>query len=208
MKPQQQLRDDVAHERAGHAAYLEARRAEQGRAPGRCFFVDESGIAPGLRANSGWARRGQRCVDYAPYRAPGRRSLVGWTTSTGSGHVLVVEGSVKRATFAYLMRRFLLPRLRVGDTVVWDNHTIHDDKALRAEIEAKGAHLRPLPRYSPDLNPAEMLWSTLKRRLRRALADTAEQVEAALGEAVSQIAAAEVVAWARHCGFTAQPQPV
>lgn len=206
MKPQQQLRDDVVEERAAHAAYLDARRNRG--ACGRCFFVDESGVAPGLRATSGWARRGQRCISYAPYRAPGRRSLVGWTTSEGSGQVLLVEGSVKRATFVYLMRRFLVPRLRVGDTVVWDNHTIHNDQALRAEIALKGAHVRALPRYSPDLNPAEMLWSNLKGKLRRAFADTAGQVEKALGEAVSQVDAVEVVAWARHCGFTAQPQPV
>lgn len=206
MKPLQQLRDDVVEERAAHAAYLDERRSRA--AAGRCFFVDESGIAPGLRANSGWARRGQRCVCYAPYRAPGRRSMVGWTTSEGGGQVLLVEGSVKRATFAYLMRRYLVPRLRVGDTVVWDNHTIHDDAVLRAEIAGKGAHVRALPRYSPDLNPAEMLWSRLKGKLRRAFADTAEQVEKALGEAVRQVDAAEVVAWARHCGFTAQLQPV
>lgn len=206
MKPLQQLRDDVVEERAAHAAYLDERRSRP--AAGRCFFVDESGIAPGLRVHFGWARRGQRCVDYAPYRAPGRRSLVGWTTTKGAGQVLVVEGSIKRATFAELMRRYLVPRLRVGDTVVWDNHTIHADQTLRAEIEAKGAHVRALPRYSPDLNPAEMLWAKLKASLRRAFADTAEQVQMALGEAVSQVDAAEVAAWARHCGFTAQPQPV
>ena len=206
MKPQQQLRDNVVEERARHANYLVERARRS--APGRCFFVDESGIALGMRANYGWARRGKRCECYAPYRAPGRRSLVDWTTSEGSGQVPVVEGSVKRATFAYLMRRFLVPRLRVGNTVIWDKHTIHVDQMLKAEIAAKGAHVRPLPRYSPDLNPAEMLWSKPKSGLRRAFSDTVEQMEQALGEAGRQFGSAEVAVWARHCGFTDQHQSV
>jgi transposase len=46
--------------------------------------------------------------------------------------------------------------------VVLDNLSPHKDKEAVALIEKAGAEVRPLPPYSPDLNPIEKMWSKVK----------------------------------------------
>ena len=51
-----------------------------------------------------------------------------------------------------------------------DNLGSHKGAAVRQAIRAAGAHLFFLPKYSPDLNPIEQLFSKIKHRLRKASA--------------------------------------
>ena len=57
----------------------------------------------------------------------------------------------------------LAPTLRRNDTVVMDNLPAHKAAGVREAIEARGAVLRYLPQYSPDLNPIEMPFSNASR---------------------------------------------
>jgi transposase len=62
----------------------------------------------------------------------------------------------------------LVPTLKRGDIVVTDNLPAHKNDEMRHIIEAAGAKLRYLPPCSPDLNPIEMAYATLKAHLRQA----------------------------------------
>jgi putative transposase len=201
----------VQAERAAYRAW-QATLSEQARCSegtGRVFCVDESGIAIGERVRYGYAKRGQPCVETAPYRAGRRSNLIGFVCSDGTGAVTTIEGTpVCRKLFSHVMTDQLVPRLRQGDVVLWDNHTIHKHALLTAQIEAAGAKLVWLPRYSPDLNPAEYLWSHVKRRVRRVGADSAEALREALTQAVASVEPPHIAAWLRHGGFPSQPHPV
>jgi Transposase and inactivated derivatives len=59
----------------------------------------------------------------------------------------------------------------------------HKNKAVRRAIRAAGATLLFLPKYSPDLNPIEQLFSKLKHGLRHA----AERTRDALCRAIAHI---------------------
>ncbi len=56
--------------------------------------------------------------------------------------------------------------------LVWDNLGIHHSAAMRAFIDAHADWLKVfyLPAYAPDLNPAESVWSLLKRSMANFLA--------------------------------------
>lgn len=56
--------------------------------------------------------------------------------------------------------------------LVWDNLNIHHSTAIRAFIDAHADWLTVfyLPPYAPDLNPAESVWSLLKRSMANFLA--------------------------------------
>jgi transposase len=201
MRAEQRLRDDVAAERAAFAAW---QAAVDGH---RVVCVDESGVLAGMRAAYGYAPRGERCVEHAPYRKGRRTSLIGWVRVGEAGgprkcgKVVSVEGAVDGALFAAFVRGHLAPSLSPGDVVVWDNHAIHKGAEVRRLIEARGATLKPQPRYSPEVNAAEPLWSKVKGGVRRARADTAEALEAALRGAVESVTASDVAGWVRHCGY-------
>lgn len=145
----QRLRDDVTAERE---AFAEWQASVDGA---RVVCVDESGIVAGGRVNYGYAPRGQRCTttdgggEHAPYRKGRRRSLIGWV-GIDRGGVVAVEGSVDGDVFERFVRDHLCPRLREGDLVVWDNHSVHKRDELLSLIRARGADLVWQPRYSPE----------------------------------------------------------
>jgi hypothetical protein len=60
---------------------------------------------------------------------------------------------------------FECPTLNRGDIVVLDNLGSHKGDKVRQLIEAAGARLRYLRKYSPDLNPIENAFAKLKRLL-------------------------------------------
>lgn len=170
----------------------------------RLVFVDESGVVRGMRAAYGYAPRGQRCVERAPFRVGRRMNLLGWMRSD-RGAVVGIEGSVKGDTFEQFVADSLVPSLRPGDVVIWDNAKVHGPGAV-ALVEAVGARVLAQPPYSPDLNAIEMLWSKVKAIARQRLADLYDELVAALGEAVSAVRPSDAAGWIRHCGYLWQPE--
>jgi len=73
-------------------------------------------------------------------------------------------------------------------------------------IERAGCHLRYLPPYSPDFNPIELAFSTLKTHLRGAAARSFETVLAAIGTGLDRITTADIRGYYAHCGFSL-PEP-
>ena len=80
------------------------------------------------------------------------------------------DGPINGEAFLAYVRDFLVPTLSPGDVVVMDNLGSHRGKAVRQAIRQAGAKLLFLPKYSPDLNPIEQVFSKLKQNLRRAQA--------------------------------------
>ena len=65
------------------------------------------------------------------------------------------RASVDSYVFERFVRDHLAPKLKPGDIVVWDDHSVHKRPELRALIEARGAELVRQPRYSPESNACE-----------------------------------------------------
>lgn len=195
--PAQQTRDDVAAERAAFTPLQATLDAE------RLIFVDESGIERGMRSRYGYAPRSERCREHAPFRVGRRTSLLGWVGLRG-GRVVPFAGRVDARVFARFVEHYLVPHLRLGDVVIWDNARIHGAAAV-ALVEATGARVLCLPRYSPETNAIEQAWSKVKERVRRARADTAEALQGALTEAVTSLRSSDVAGWMRQCGYPDQP---
>ena len=194
MKAVQRLRDDIAAERAAFAAWQATVDGD------RVVCVDESGLVAGGRVGYGYAPRGERCEEHAPYRRGRRTNLLGWL-GLGRGGVVAFDGRVNGAFFERFVREHLAPSLVPGDVVVWDNHSIHRGAEIRRLIEAQGARLAPQPRYSPEFNACEEMWSKVKHEVRRARADTQGALESALSVSVTGLRRADSAGWLRHAGY-------
>jgi transposase len=68
----------------------------------------------------------------------------------------------------------LTPNLVQGDIVVMDNRAAHKVSGIHEAIGARGAELRYLPPYSPDLNPIEQAFAKLEAHLCKAAKRTAD----------------------------------
>ena len=70
------------------------------------------------------------------------------------------------STFEDYVEEVLVPELRPGDVVIWDNLKPHQSEEAIEAVEAAGARVVPLPPYSPDLTPIEEMFSKVKNVVR------------------------------------------
>ena len=98
------------------------------------------------------------------------------------------------------MERFLVPELRPGDIVLWDDLPAHKNSHVIALSEAAGARVEPLPAYSPDLDPVEECISKIQAFLRKIKAETVPALRRALKDALAQVTLQDIRGWFRHCG--------
>jgi transposase len=104
--------------------------------------------------------------------------------------------------FRRFVERVLLPILRRGGTVVWDNWSAHNGAAVAGALVAAGITQYDLPLYSPEYNPMEQAWSKSKTRLRDTGARPHRRLRRALKQALSQITKRDAAAWFTHCGYS------
>ena len=90
---------------------------------------------------------------------------------------------------------------RRGDIVVIDNVGFHKVPGIREAIESRGASLRYLPKYSPDLNPIEMSFSKFKALMRKASARTTSGIKRAVRAFLPSLSATECANYFRHAGY-------
>ena len=120
----------------------------------------------------------------------------------GSTACMTLEGATDTDVFQAYVREVLGPTLQHGDIVVMDNLGAHKNAGTIALIEAKGATVRFLPAYSPDLNPIEMMWSKVKARLRAAEARTHPDLLKSIGTALRTVTAQDATNWYAACGYS------
>jgi transposase len=114
---------------------------------------------------------------------------------------LTVEGATDGEVFSAYVTRVLGPTLKRGDIVVMDNLRAHKVSGSREALAARGAKVRYLPPYAPELSPLEPCWSKLKTALRARGARPRPALEDALKRALTTIPKADAVAWFAHCGY-------
>jgi transposase len=87
---------------------------------------------------------------------------------------MLIKGAMNGEAFLAYIEQCLVPTLKRRDIVVVDNVPFHKVAGVEEAIQAVGASLRYLPKYSPDLNPIELLFHPLKTCLRKAAERTIE----------------------------------
>jgi transposase len=162
--------------------------------PRRLVFVDECGAHTAMTRTYGRAPAGQRV--YAD--TPGRWESITLTCGLrlrGVTAALAFPGATNTDMFEHYVQDVLVPELRPGDVVVWDNVKPHQsDEAIEA-VEAAGARLVPLPPYSPDLTPIEEMVSKVKNVVRSVAARTTEAVYAAFASGVHDVTLEDIAGW-------------
>ena len=114
---------------------------------------------------------------------------------------MTMTGATDGAVFALFVGQILVPSLRPGQVVIWDNLSVHKNQKLRKRIEAAGCQLRFLPAYSPDFSPIEHAFSKLKTALRQAGARDRAALEDAIAAGLATITAEDAAGWFGHCGY-------
>jgi transposase len=144
-------------------------RRYQGRVdPDRLVFIDETWAKANMAPLRGWGPRGERLKAKAPFGRWKTLAIIAALRRDRIDAPCLFDGPINGEIFLAWVQTFLLPTLRPGDIVVLDNLGSHRGKRVRQAIRQAGAKLIFLPKYSPDLNPIEQVFSKLKHMLRKA----------------------------------------
>ena len=144
---------------------------------------------------------GARVPDHTPDGRWHTTTFLGALRVTGLTAPAVFDGPIDGASFLAYIEQVLMPTLAPGDIVIMDNLSCHKSPAVRRAIEAVGAQLWFLPKYSPDFNPIELAFAKLKAILRKARCRTREVLWHTIGAAVPGYDPAECRNYFRHCGL-------
>jgi transposase len=177
------------------------RKTRLGLDPQRLTFVDESGVNLALTRLYARAPRGVRAVGSVPQNYGQNLTVLAALNHRGLRAAMLIPGATDGEVFRVFVERVLLPELKRGDMVVWDNLGAHKVAGVAEALQAAGVTLYSLPPYSPDYNPIEPAWSKIKTLLRAAGARTRAQLYHALKAALAQVSAQDCRAWFRQCGY-------
>jgi transposase len=175
--------------------------------PSRFVFLDECGTHLAHTRAYGRAPRGARAVGRVPRNRGKMTTLIASVTAAGIGATTTRLGGTSKEVFLTYLEEELAPTLHPGQIVILDNLGAHRPAKVRAIVEARGARLLYLPAYSPDFNPIELVFGTLKTALRRIGARTRETLEGAIRAALAAITPDQIRSFFAHCGYPLQGQP-
>ena len=189
-RAEDQDRPDVQQQRREFSAKL------AGLDPRRLVFVDESGANTAMTRTYGRAPVGQRVYTNTPGSWESITMTCGLRLS-GVTAPLAFRGATNTDIFETYVQEVLVPELKPGDVVIWDNLKPHQSEEAIEAIEAAGASVEPLPPYSPDLSPIEEMVSKVKGAMRSAAARTTEAVYGAFASALDDVTLEDIAGWFR-----------
>jgi transposase len=169
--------------------------------PARLVFIDETAANTKMVRLSGRCARGERLIGRVPQGHWKTITLVAALRRNGMSASRTIDGSMTGKKFLSYVEQCLAPTLRRKDIVVIDNLPAHKAAGIREAIKARGATLRYLPKYSPDLNPIEMPFSKLKAFLRKAAERTIPRLRRRIGSFSRHLTAREASNYFRHAGY-------
>lgn len=128
--------------------------------------MDETGFDAPLVREYGYAKAGQKVLGEKTGKRFARTSLIAGLKQNKPIAPMEFKGYCNTEVVLTWVKQMLIPLLEPGDVVIWDNATFHKSKQFLDAFEQAGIQLVFLPPYSPDLNPIEQFWATLKAWIR------------------------------------------
>src|SRR6201990_3153165 len=130
--------------------------------PATLVFIDETSANTKMVRLYGRCVRGERLVDHQPQGHWKTITFIAALRQNGMTAPCTIDGAMTGRRFLTYVERCLAPTLKRNDIVMIDNLPAHKAAGVREAVEARGATLRYLPNYSPDLHPIEMSFGRLK----------------------------------------------
>lgn len=132
-------------------------------------FLDEAGIDNDECYEYGWGPEGERVHASKPGARTQRISIIGALNNNKIHSPFVFEGYTTKEVFETYLESVLAPNLKPGDYIIMDNASFHKGGRIQQIIEQAGCKLIYLPAYSPDLNPIEHFWFSVKNAIKKCL---------------------------------------
>lgn len=169
--------------------------------PNDLVVIDESGFTLNMTKVYGRCSTDERLKMPAPMHGK-NISAIGAISMEKIIDIGLFEDTIDQSCVEAFIKHSLVPVLKPGNILLIDNAPVHNIEKINTELlQPIGAIALPLPRYSPDLSPIEMLWSKLKGVIRGLAPRTPGQLYEAFVDAVDAIDSDDLEGWFEHCGW-------
>jgi putative transposase len=140
------------------------------------IYFDESGFAAESYRPHGWALRGQKV--FGSISGNNRKATNLIMAQRGNEWLapMLFKGSCHTETVNQWLEKMLLPQLTSPSVIVMDNARFHNKEQMKSILEKEGHVMLPLPKYSPDFNPIEQSFATIKKRRMFALNQNLDEI--------------------------------
>ena len=135
----------------------------------RLYFVDECGLDKYLYREYGCSLKGVPVIGKTSGKKFKRTNIVAAKNGDRIIAPMIYDCSTDSVLFEHWFKNMLLKSIPRYSVIVLDNATFHSKKRLRELAIVHDCDVIFLPPYSPDLNPIENFWASLKSRLRKIL---------------------------------------
>ena len=183
-----------------------------------CVFVDEASVTANMTRNYAWALSGLPALVKKKHLYARTRTMLAAVSHFGIVEVCLKVnkpgtggGTKTRDFYAFLQR--LMDKLDQRNlqhknwNIVCDNAPIHTAHYIRDMVAERGYRLVYLPKYSPFLNPIEMMFSKVKLKFRHdttvynlahTLEGQTEDMEDRLKLALAQVTVNDCNSWIQY----------
>lgn len=145
------------------------RKLMQQYGSGNIVYFDESGFKAESYRPHGWALKGQKVFGKVSGNNRKAVNLIMAQRKNEWLAPMLFKGSCHTETVNQWIEHMLLPELSRPSVIIMDNARFHNKPQMKAILEKAGHTILPLPKYSPDFNPIEQSFATIKKR--RAFSD-------------------------------------
>jgi len=114
---------------------------------------------------------------------------------------LVFDGTLNKEFFAHYIKVCLAPKLSADDVLLLDNSSVHTSTLVLDTLKECGINYLFIPRYSPDLNPIELMWAWIKSILKKLKARTQDKLLDAIKFALDSVQLLFISNWFKHSGY-------
>lgn len=140
-------------------------------------FLDESGIDLGICKTYGWGKKGDLITGKKSGKHYQRLNIIAAQQGKQLLAPVYFTEKCNTAVFNQWVKEHLIKTLKPGQVVIMDNASFHKSEKTKEMIASVGARVLFLPPYSPDLNPIENTWGTIKNNLRNKIATSSRRME-------------------------------
>lgn len=131
----------------------------------KIYFEDESGISLNIFSGKTWALKGKSPVVYRSGQRT-KRTIASAVTPDGDMYFESFEGGLTADRYISFLDH-LCKKDRYKKIIIHDGLPTHRSLKVKEYIKSTKGKLKlyQLPGYSPDLNPDELVWNNLKRKI-------------------------------------------
>jgi transposase len=127
------------------------------------YFLDEAGTCVDYHARASWSLKGLTPVIPMPRKYRDRVNMISSINSEGDLHYEVGTWSFNANKFIEYLKK-LSEYANKPIWIVTDRHPVHVSKAVKKYTATTEGRIKLsfLPKYSPALNPVELIWGNVK----------------------------------------------